>query len=82
MPDSRTPSTYDEPTVMWRMRRGERLLAHAVIAPNGPGAMVVWFINSHPLGMREFDDWSDAIAWSYRLCAQNWTTGWRFTPDD
>ena len=83
MAESQTPSTYNEPTVMWRMQRGKRLVAHAVITLTaGPGAVVVWFTNSHPIGVREFGDWADAIAWCDRLRDQNWTTGWRLTPDD
>ncbi len=66
---------------MWRMRRGDRLDAHAVIVPTEPGAIVLWFVNSRPLGMREFDDWTDAIAWCDRIRDQNWAVGWRVTED-
>lgn len=68
---------YDEPTVMWRMRRADGLLSHAVIAPGAGGAVVVWFINDRPLGYRDFGDWSDAVRWSEQMQAQNWAVGWR-----
>lgn len=77
-----TASTYNEPTVMWRMRRGEAQVALAVIAPSATGANVVWFVNGHPVGMREFSDWSSAIAWSDRIRHQNWSAGWRLAPED
>jgi hypothetical protein len=82
MARSQTASTYNEPTVMWRMQRGHRLVAHAVIAPTAEGASVIWFVNGRPLGMREFTDWAGAISWSDRIRHQNWVAGWRLTSDD
>jgi hypothetical protein len=75
------PFTYDEPTVMWRMRRGESLTTHAILRPRGPGAWVTWYVNDHPIGVREFDDWSAALQWSDRMQFQNWTAGWRPVPE-
>lgn len=69
--------TYNEPTVMWRMRRGARLWAHAVIGPQGAGAWVIWFVNDRPLGVRSFGDWTSAIQWSDQMRRQNWIAGWR-----
>jgi hypothetical protein len=82
MAKSRTASTYNEPTIMWRMQRGDRMTAHAVIAPTVAGANVVWFVNGRPVGMRDFDDWTGAITWCERIRHQNWAAGWRLTPDD
>jgi hypothetical protein len=70
-------STYDEPTVMWRMRKGRHLTAHAVIGLQGTGAWVMWFVNDRPLGIRDFENCESAIQWSNRLQAQNWSVGWR-----
>jgi hypothetical protein len=75
-------STYNEPTVMWRMQRGDRQAAKAVIGPVADGACVVWFLNGRPLGMREFSEWAGAIAWSDQMRNQNWVAGWRLAPDD
>ena len=61
MPKGQIASTYNEPTVMWRMQRGDQQVAQAVIAPAADGASVVWFVNGRPLGMREFSDWTGAI---------------------
>jgi hypothetical protein len=80
--DGRTASTYNEPTVMWRMQRERGLVMHAVIAAAGPGASVMWFVNARLLGTRECADCADAIAWSDRIREQNWAVGWRLTPDD
>jgi len=72
---------YDEPTVMWRMRRSVGLLAHAVIGVMASGPVLVWYINGHPLGYRTFDDLTGAIRWSDQLQAQNWAAGWRLTAE-
>ncbi len=82
MPDSGTASTYNEPTVMWRMQREHGLVMHSVITPTRRGASVMWFVNGRLLGMREFTDWTNAITWSDRIRDQNWTAGWRLTADD
>jgi hypothetical protein len=82
MPHSQIAPTYNEPTVMWRMQRGDRMFAQAVIAPAADGASVIWFVNGRPLGMREFTDWGSAIAWSDRIRHQNWVAGWRLTEND
>lgn len=75
------PSTYNEPTVMWRMERADGRRAQAVIDPRTAGARVVWFVNGQPLGVRDFDDWSGALAWTERLKAQYWAVGWRLSDD-
>lgn len=67
---------------MWRMRREHGLVMHVEIVPTETGASVVWFVNTRQLGMREFSDWAHAIAWSERIRDQNWTVGWRATPED
>ena len=72
---------YDEPTVMWRMRRPDGLLSHAVIRPRSYGAVVVWFINDRPLGFRDFADWTSALLWSDQMQAQNWAVGWRLASE-
>ena len=71
-----TRLVYNQPTVMWRMRRADAS-CHAVIAPRSDGALLVWFLNNRPLGHRDFSDWSDALRWSEQLQAQNWAAGWR-----
>jgi hypothetical protein len=74
-------STYDEPTVMWRMRRRDGQTTHAVIRLKGRRAWVLWFLNGRPLGRRDFDDWASAIRWCDQMRAQNWTFGWRLAPE-
>jgi len=75
------PLVYDEPTVMWRMRRSADMLAHAVIAVTDSQPVLVWYVNNRPLGSRTFDDWTDAVRWSDQLQAQNWETGWRLVEE-
>ena len=75
------PSTYDDPTVMWRMRRSDGHWTQAVIGLQGCRAWVMWFLDGRPLGIRDFDDWTGAIRWSDQMRAQNWTFGWRLAPD-
>jgi len=81
MPDTAMPLVYSEPTVMWRMQRGHRLVSHAVIGPRPDGAVVVWFLNDRPLGYREFGDWTAALSWSDQMQSQNWAVGWRLVAD-
>jgi hypothetical protein len=76
------PSTYNEPTVMWRMQRANGSSAHALIDTVEGTARVVWFVNGRPVGARYFDDSTGAIQWSERLRAQYWTVGWRLLSDD
>ena len=71
---------YDEPTVMWRMRRADGV-SHAVIGPRADGAVVVWFINDRPIGYRDFGDLSSALHWSDQMQAQNWAVGWRLASE-
>jgi hypothetical protein len=75
------PSTYNEPTVMWRMRHADGRSAQAVIEPSNSGARGLWFVNGHPLDVRHFADWTNAIDWMDRLRAQQWTVGWRLSDD-
>jgi hypothetical protein len=79
--DASAPLSYDEPTVMWRMRRPGGQSSHAVIAPKASGAVVVWFLNDRPVGYREFADVADALRWSDLMQRQNWTVGWRLESD-
>jgi hypothetical protein len=73
---------YDEPTVMWRMRRADGLVCHAVIDPRSDGAFVfMWFINDRPLGSRDFPDLASALRWSDQMQAQNWAVGWRLASE-
>jgi hypothetical protein len=76
------PSTYNEPTVMWRMQRANGSSAHALIDTVEGRPRVVWFVNGRPVGARYFDDWTAAIQWSVRLQAQYWSAGWRQRMDD
>jgi hypothetical protein len=79
--DTTIPLVYDEPTVMWRMRRASGLAARAVLGHHRDGVILVWFINDRPAGYRLFDDWGDALRWSEQLQAQNWAVGWRLEPE-
>jgi hypothetical protein len=79
--DTPSPLVYDQPTVMWRMRRADGLSSHAVIGPRLDGAVVVWYINGRPLGYKDFEDWASALRWSEQMQAQNWAAGWRVSPD-
>jgi hypothetical protein len=74
-------SGYNEPTVMWRMERGDDQVSHAVIAPRPEGAIVSWFVNGQLLGSRDFTDLTDALRWSEQMRAHNWAVGWRLSPE-
>ena len=80
MHETAMPLAYSEPTVMWRMQRGD-CLSHAVIDPRSGGAMVVWFFNDRPLGYRKFDEWTAAMRWTEQIQAQNWAAGCRIVDE-
>ena len=75
------PLTYNEPTVMWRMRHPDGRWAQAVIDPTEHVARAQWFVNGRPVDDRSFADWTSAIAWTDRLRAQQWAVGWRLSDD-
>jgi predicted YcjX-like family ATPase len=52
-----------------------------MIGPRPDGAVVIWFLNDHPMGSRDFSDWSSALRWSEQMQAQNWAVGWRLISD-
>ena len=66
---------------MWRMRRGNGLLAHLVLGCEGQGAWAAWFLNDRPIGLRDFSDVGSAIRFSESMQAQNWAVGWRLIGD-
>lgn len=81
MSETSTRSEYHEPTVMWRMRRADGQSSHAIIGPRPNGVAVIWFVNDRPLGLRDFDDWTNALRWSEQMQAQNWAAGWRLASE-
>jgi hypothetical protein len=80
---SETPTrpSYDEPTIMWRMSRSDGQSSHVVIDRYQDKVAVAWFVNGRVVGFRDFDDWTSAVLFSEQMQAQNWTAGWRLTPD-
>ena len=63
------------------MSRADGQSSHAVIDPRLDGVAVIWFVNGHPLGCRDFDDWTSALLFSDQMQVQNWTAGWRLAPE-
>jgi hypothetical protein len=56
-------STYNEPTVMWRLRHLDGRTAHSLIVPNRAKASALWFIEGVPQKARDFRTWRRAIEW-------------------
>jgi hypothetical protein len=81
MPSHPSHPGYDEPAVMWRMRRGDGMSTHAVIGPESGGARVTWYLNGCAVGARDFSDWAVALEWTDRMQFQNWTVGWRLAEE-
>ena len=81
MRDAADRLVSDDAIVLWRMQRAGGLKCHAVIGPRSDGATVVWFVNGHPMGYRDFSDWTGALVWTDRLRAQNWAVGWRLATE-
>jgi hypothetical protein len=78
---SASPSTYNEPTVMWRMTHRDGRWGQSVIDPMTGGVRASWFVNGHPVTVRYFNNWTSAIEWTDRLRQQQWTVGWRLSDD-
>jgi hypothetical protein len=81
VPETPVRLLYNEPTVMWRMRRTDGRLSHAVIgrvrtepSSSGSSTAVRW-------GIEDFGDWTSALRWSDQMQAQNWAVGWRLAPE-
>ncbi len=53
--------SYDEPTVVWRLKRG-RSLAHATILPGGARATVTWFFDGTMDRAENYDSMDLALA--------------------
>ena len=77
MSETPTQPNYDQPTVLWRMKRADGLMAHAVVDAHASRAIVTWFVSGRPLGSRDFGDWASALRWCDQLQVQNWSVGWR-----
>jgi hypothetical protein len=82
VPETSPLLSYTEPVVMWRMRRADGQLSHAMMGARSDGATVVWFVNDRPLGYRVFDDWTSALRWSELMQKHNWAIGWRVLSDE
>ena len=78
IPNIPVKSTYNEPTVMWRMRHPDGRSAHTVIAPKGPEALTIVFVNGDLKGFRDFKTWDSAIRWTEQMSIQLEAMGWRF----
>src|SRR6187397_2264569 len=50
MSEMPTHQGYDQPTVLWRMKRANGLVSHAVVDIRASRAIVTWFVNQRPLG--------------------------------
>jgi hypothetical protein len=78
MPNTRVASTYNEPTVMWRMRHPDGRWGHTVIVPKGSEALTMVIVNGHLKGTRDFNTWDDAIRWTEQMRIQLQAMGWQF----
>jgi cytoskeletal protein CcmA (bactofilin family) len=76
--DIAVKSTYNGPTVMWRMRHPDGRSAHTVIAPKGPETLAVVFVNDDLKGVRDFKTWDSAIRWTEQMSTQLEVMGWQF----
>ena len=54
-------SGYEEPTVIWRLKRG-RSLAHATILPGNPQTTVTWFFDGTMDRAENYDSMELALA--------------------
>lgn len=76
MANSGMTSTYEEPTVMWRVRHKDGRSAHAVIVPRGTKTVAVWFIHGTAQESREFRTLHGAVRWLERELLKLQVWGW------
>ena len=69
-------STYDEPTVMWRLQHPDGRIAHSLIIPNRAKASALWSIGDEPEKARDFRTWRAAIEWLDDELATLEVSGW------
>ena len=69
--------TYNEATVMWRLRHADGRSAHAVILPTGSRVFAFWFLLGEAQDSFSFNNWHDAIRWTTAARARLWLEGWR-----
>ena len=60
---SSLPSTYNEPTVMWRLQHPDGRWAHGVIAPRKQAASAMYFVNGALRQIEDFESWAAALDW-------------------
>ena len=75
------PATYNEPTLMWRMRHPRCGQAHAVIIPIKHQESAVWCIINFAQGARDFEEWREAILWLNAVCLELEADGWQVVED-
>jgi len=72
------PTTYNEPTILWRYRHLDGRIAQAVIVPRmGANASALWFIAGELQCSVEFRTWRAALEWlgdvEESLAVSGWT---------
>jgi len=75
------PTTYSQPTTLWRLRHPDGRVAHAVIVPRWRDSSAVWFINDAPEEARDFEDWEQAMKWTADLKDSLLRNAWVYTQD-
>ena len=66
---------YDEPTVVWRLKRG-RSVAHATILPGTPRATVTWFFDGTMDRAENYDTLELAMARAEHIRGVLQRDGW------
>jgi len=77
MPKRSAPTTYNEPTVMWRLRHPAGQSARAAVIPIGDTATALWLIDDLAQDAKGFDEWTSAVTWVEEVRADLIAMGWR-----
>jgi hypothetical protein len=67
--------TYDEPTVIWRLKRG-RSIAHATIIPGATVTTVTWFFDGSMDRAENYDTLDLAVARAEQIRSILERNGW------
>jgi hypothetical protein len=66
---------YDEPTVIWRLKRGDSI-AHATILPGSPQTTVTWFFDGTMDRVENYESMELALARAEHIRSLLERDGW------
>lgn len=70
-------STFDENTVLWRLRNPEGVLARVTFIPGRPENTLAWFLGDTLDRVENYASWDAAVKRAEETKAELLASGWR-----